>query len=396
MKRERVFLVVFMLTLVMTTSGCTGRLMAGMKKLFVRPVQTVVAKTQQLFDRSHPQPSASAEQANSDIKPVIAIEDSAGQPAEPADQPSPEATPAAGETATAAPAADASAPVAASTPAITLDGVITPEMAARYREELVAKPYDALVRYNMGRLYLQQGLLNEAAYEFDMATSLDQHFTYAFILLGRTLRLRGQYDLAMAKFMTAAKLQPDMPLIYVEAGICWDQRGYHERAREQYARALALTPHDSRLHNNIGYSYFLESEYAAAIRAYRRALQMNPGDRHAHNNIAMAYAMQQKWDKALYHFTQALGEAAAQNNIGHLLLRAGRVDEALAHLELAVRLKPDSLRALGNLESALRMKGRIDEAARIHTQIVELERAQARTALSSDGSSAAAKESPQR
>lgn len=396
MKRQRAFLVVLMLAMVMTTSGCTNRLMAGMRKLFVRPVQSVVAKTQQLFDRSQPQPSTSAEQANSDIRPVMVIEDSAGQPVD-SGQPTPDATPSAGETATAAPSeSDASASVAASTPAVTLDGVITPEMAARYREDLVTKPYDAVVRYNMGRLYLQQGLLNEAAYEFDMATSLDHSFTYAFILLGRTLRMRGQYDLAMAKFMTAAKLQPDMPLIYVEAGVCWDQRGYHERAREQYAKALALTPQDSRLHNNIGYSYFLEGEYAAAIKAYRRALQINPSDRHTHNNIAMAYSMQQKWDKALYHFTQALGEAAAQNNIGHLLLRAGKLDEALAHLELAVRLKPDSLRALGNLESALRMKGRIDEAAKVHTQILELERAQARTALSSDGSSAAAKEAPQR
>jgi Flp pilus assembly protein TadD len=390
------FSVVLMLALAMSTSGCTNRLMAGMKKLFVRPAQAVVAKTQKLFDRSGTHAQASTEQVSSDIRPVMAIEDSAGRPVEKASQPTEDAAPADSEAASTTEAGStASQPVAPSAPALTLEGVITPEMAARYREDLVAKPFDALVRYNMGRLYLQQGLLNEAAYEFDMATSLDQNFTYAFILLGRTLRLRGQHDLALAKFTTATKLQPDLALTYTEAGVCWDQRGYHERAREQYTKALALTPGDGRLYNNIGYSYFLEEEYTAALKAYRSALQLNPSDRQAHNNIAMAYSMQKKWDKALHHFTQALGEAAAQNNIGHLLLRAGKVDEALAHLELAVRLKPDSLRALGNLESALRMKGRIDDAAKLHAQIAEIERAQARTNLTTDGSSASVKESPQ-
>lgn len=354
MKKSKGFALVFMLTVVLTSSGCSHRLIAGVRKLLVRPVvsgaSATVAGVRKLFDRSEPNSTPAAQEAQ--VRPVVSIEDSAG--------------------------ASAAEPAAVAAPGAGIlagpDEVITPEQAAQYRELAVTHPYDATVRYNLGRLYLQQGLLEQASYEFDMATSLDPKMTYAYVLLGRTLRLRGMHDLAIAKFQAAIQLRPDWPLAYVDLGVCWDERGHHGKAREAYFKALALAPGMSSIYNNIGYSYFLEGEYGEAIEHYRKALALDPDNRQIHNNVALAYSTQQKWDKALYHFTRALGEAAAQNNVGHLLLRAGRVDEALAHLELAVRLSPNSTRALGNLESALRLKGRIDDAEKLHARLMEIEK----------------------
>jgi Flp pilus assembly protein TadD len=268
--------------------------------------------------------------------------------------------------------------------ALTTDAV-TPELAARYRELLVLRPNDPMVRYNMGRLYFQEGLLEEATREFDMAASLDPQLAYAFIMLGRVLRIRGIYDLALAKLSVAMKLQPDLPVSYIDAGICWDQRGFYSKAREQYETALRYSPRDPEIYNNIGYSYFLEGDYKNAVKNYKKALELAPGDTYAHNNIALAYALREEWEKALEHFRQAVGEAAAQNNVGHLLLRAGQLDQAIAHLERAVKLDPASVRALGNLESALRMKGLYADAERVHAQLVEAEK----NAASSPGKSRA-------
>jgi len=267
--------------------------------------------------------------------------------------------------------------------------VISPALAARYRELLVVKSNDPVVRYNLGRLYLQEGLLEQATFEFDMATSLDPQFSYAFIMLGRTLRMRGLYDLALAKLSVAMKLQPDLPVSYIDAGICWDQRGFYDRAREQYQRALQLTPADPQIYNNIGYSYFLEEEYKSAIKFYHQGLELSPNDTYMNNNIALAYALRQEWDKALKHFRQALGEAAAQNNIGAMLLGAGRLDEAIAHLERAVQLAPGSVRALANLESALRLKGLYTDAERVHADLVAAEKNAASTKAPAEAVNAA-------
>jgi Flp pilus assembly protein TadD len=303
--------------------GCKNRFISGFRKLFVRSNQAAVATT--------------AKPVSETINPVVAVDDGAGDDSATGD-------------------------------------VISPECAARYRETLLMKPNDPVVRYNMGRLYLQEGLLEEATVEFDMATSLDPQFTYAFIMLGRTLRMRGLYDLALAKLSVAMKLQPDLPVSYIDAGICWDQRGYYEQAREQYLKALQFSPGDAQIYNNIGYSYFLEGEYKSAVKSYQKGLELSPNDPYTNNNIALAYAMRGEWDKALKHFRQALGEAAAQNNVGHLLLRAGRLDQAIAHLERAVQLAPDSVPALANLESALRMKGMYTDAERVHADLVAAEK----------------------
>lgn len=358
MKKQRFLAIVFMLALVTGSSGCSHRFVAGVRKLLVKPAVSgakyTVAGVRKVFGRSGPDGAAStaSAQAYQEAKPVVSIEDNAGQPVED----------------NAITGGDATGSQTGPNDAIT------PAMAAAYRELAVTKPYEPAVRYNLGRLYLQQGLLEEATYEFDMATSLDPKMTYAFILLGRTLRMRGMHDLAIAKFTAATKLQPDLPLAYVDTGVCWDERGHHGKARDAYFQALKYAPDDSSIYNNIGYSYFLDGEYRDAIEYYRKALQLDPDNEQINNNLALAYATQQKWDKALHHFTQALGEAAAQNNVGHLLLRAGKVDEALAHLEIAVRLNPDSSRALGNLESALRLKGRIDDAEKLHARLVEMEK----------------------
>ncbi|RMG52903.1 MAG: tetratricopeptide repeat protein [Acidobacteria bacterium] len=340
-KPRKVIAIGLLILLFGPTMGCSRRLLSGIRKYVVKPaaysVKSTVAGVRTVFRRpGRPSPNRLAKRMSKEVKPIVMIEDSAGYRSH--------------------------------------DERIAPDEAAHYRELAIVKPYDPVVRYNMGRLYLQQGLLEEASYEFDMATSLDPRFTYGFVLLGRTLRMRGLYDLAIAKLRRAIQLQPDLPVAYIELGVCWDERGHHDKAREAYFKALALAPNDSRIYNNIGYSYFLEEEYKNAIKYYKKALQLDPDDLRAHDNIALAYAMREKWDKALIHFTRALGEAAAQNNVGHLLLRAGRIDEALAHLERAVHLDPTSVPALGNLESALRLKGRIDEAEKIHTRLLEAER----------------------
>jgi Flp pilus assembly protein TadD len=385
-------LLLFCFLLVSSTTGCRTRLVASLRKMFSgSPRIEVAAAKSPIVDGRSSSVEGEKPSPTTEHQRLTTIDQ---RPAPDNERPSEVAAAVAPDPVTAAPAAPVSEirnpkseirnPKAAIKPVVTIDDdagrnaasgdSITPGQAARYRELLLVKPNDAVVRYNIGRLYLQQGLLEEATREFDMAASLDPQFTYAFIMLGRVLRMRGIHDLALAKLSVAMRLQPDLPVSYIDAGICWDQRGFYDKAREQYLMALRLSPTDPQIHNNIGYSYFLEGEYKEAIKSYQKALDLAPKDLTIHNNIALAHALRKEWSQSLEHFKQAVGEAAAQNNVGHLLLRAGRVDEAIAHLERAVQLDPMSVRALGNLESALRMKGLFTDAERVHAQLQEAEK----------------------
>ena len=58
-------------------------------------------------------------------------------------------------------------------------------------------------------------------------------------------------------------------------------------------------------------------------------------------------------DEAIAHYQQALqikpDYAQAHNNLGNALLKAKRVDEAIVHYQKALQIKPDNAEALNNL-----------------------------------------------
>ena len=71
-------------------------------------------------------------------------------------------------------------------------------------------------------------------------------------------------------------------------------------------------------------------------------------------------------DEAIAHFQEALqikpDFADAHNNLGIALLQKGNVDEAIAHYQKALQIKPDFAEAHNNLGIALHKKGSVDEA----------------------------------
>ena len=71
-------------------------------------------------------------------------------------------------------------------------------------------------------------------------------------------------------------------------------------------------------------------------------------------------------DEAIAHYQKALqikpDYAEAHNNLGNALLQKGQVDEAMAHYQKALQINPDYAEAHNNLGNALLQKGRVDEA----------------------------------
>jgi Flp pilus assembly protein TadD len=248
---------------------------------------------------------------------------------------------------------------------------------AKYRELAVLRPDDALIRFNLGKSYLERGLVDQAVFELDMATSLDPKMTEGFLVLGRALRTKGQLDLAIAKLSAAIQLDPKFTEAYIELGICWDRRGFYQRARVAYNQALLLKPDDPTIYNNLGVSYFYEGNYEEALKQYKKALQIDPNNAQTNNNLAVIAAQRGEFGLAFDYFTRAHGKAVAHNNTGYLLLKAGNLDDAIKHLREAVKLRPDSTTALSNLEAALRMSGKIAEAEQVHTQYMKAVQAEA-------------------
>lgn len=102
---------------------------------------------------------------------------------------------------------------------------------------------------------------------------------------------------------------------YNLAGLCALQKRY-DLAIQHYTRVIRLQPHqaDADAYNNIGTIYEKQGKQKLARRAYDKALKLNPD------------------------------VAAAHYNLGRLLLAEGKADEALEHIQDALRLEGVALR----------------------------------------------------
>jgi len=114
---------------------------------------------------------------------------------------------------------------------------------------------------------------------------------------------------------------------------------------------------------------------------WRDNVTKNPNAWLAHNNLGAALVQAGRLEDALAQYEQALrikpDYATAHNNLGVALRQTGRIQEAIRHYELALRINPDMADAHNNLGFALARLGRVKEAIEQYDQALRIEPYQA-------------------
>jgi Flp pilus assembly protein TadD len=179
---------------------------------------------------------------------------------------------------------------------------------------------------------------------------------------GRTLLESGQLNAAIGELSRAASLDPQLAQAHSLLAVAYDRKGLHERARDSYERAIDLNERDAQALNNLGYSLYLNGNYRAAVDRLKRAAKLAPSDQRVWNNLALAQCRLGKYDDAYKSFARAGGDFDGRMNVGALLERAGRDEEAIKHYEHARRLQPESTSVLRRLVDLYSRTGHHAEA----------------------------------
>jgi tetratricopeptide (TPR) repeat protein len=116
-------------------------------------------------------------------------------------------------------------------------------------------------------------------------------------------------------------------------------------------------------------------DYVSEEALYRATIRRNPSSWIAHNNLAVL-KLGSSVDEAMTHLDQALrlnpDYPEAHDNRGLALQLLGRYEEAAAEHAAALRLEPAFAEAHNNLGSALQKLGRLDEAADHYRAVIRL------------------------
>jgi tetratricopeptide (TPR) repeat protein len=112
----------------------------------------------------------------------------------------------------------------------------------------------------------------------------------------------------------------------------WRQTFYWHDSEVLWTRTLACTSRNTTAQNNLGIVLAKRGRIDEAIDHYRKALEIEPNHAEAHNNLGLALAGR------------------------------GRIDEAIDHYQRTLKIDPGDAAAHVNLGLALAGRGRIDEA----------------------------------
>jgi protein O-mannosyl-transferase len=162
--------------------------------------------------------------------------------------------------------------------------------------------------------------------------------------LGVALAESGDVNAAMEQFKTVLEIKPDDPDGHYNMGNILSKKGNPAEARKYYEEAVRLRPDEGLGYHALGVLLVNEGKLEEAAAAYRRALEQK--------KMGMSYLLHE--------------------GLGSIFIQLGRVDDAIAELEISVRQRASST-AYGNLGLAVASKGRMDEAMEYYRKAIRLD-----------------------
>jgi len=151
-----------------------------------------------------------------------------------------------------------------------------------------------------------------------------------------------------------------------------------KRAPELGARAAELDDSDPWAHLALGYVAFMQRRMTESVAEFQRALQLNPNFAAAHGYLGWALAFDGQSDNAMIHLQEAVRMSPhdPQNaifNVGVAISHymAGRYDDAIAACRTAFQTRAGMARGTRIYIASLAQAGRLEEALAALARIKE-------------------------
>ncbi|MEN8142454.1 MAG: tetratricopeptide repeat protein [Thermodesulfobacteriota bacterium] len=179
---------------------------------------------------------------------------------------------------------------------------------ALWQDTLQKCPQDVRVYNNLGQALEEKGQLSQAMNHYQEALLLDPQNTKALNHLGIVLSKSGKIESAIEKFKLALSLDREDPLTHYNLALAFSDLGYLDDAVHHYNMAHHHTAGDtdSHVHNNLGILLAKLGRQDEAIAEFKETIRINPYHSESLNNLGVIYAQKKSYAKAAYYFQAAL------------------------------------------------------------------------------------------
>lgn len=232
----------------------------------------------------------------------------------------------------------------------------------------------AAVNDLLAQAYVGAGKTDKAFAAFQRAVQQTPEDEKLYVLVADACMEHAAYDLGMQVVDIGLKHLPSSAKLHYERGAFSARENQVDQASSEYEKAAKLAPGTDISYIASAQNDLLEGKIEDAIRVTRKGIQGGSdnyillaifGDAVARAGIAPGDRLFGEAEGAL---AKSIAERpdyeASQLALGELLLTAGRVDEAISHLERASELAPMDAAVYARLAVAYRRKGHTEEERR--------------------------------
>ena len=186
------------------------------------------------------------------------------------------------------------------------------------------------------------------------------------LLLALSLDAQSRSSEALAVFERLVRIYPSCSSHWTNLGTARREQGRKVEAREAFQKAFELDPNDPNALLNLGNAELEEGSFADAQHKLLRALEAEPNDSTIRTQAANACyecGEIEHAEQLISGWKQwAASDPMSLNEVGWLLTRLGRADQADAALHAAEKLNPLNSRIQMRLIAFYERTNRVDEA----------------------------------
>ena len=160
-----------------------------------------------------------------------------------------------------------------------------------WSKTLQTTPNSAPAHGNLGRAYLELGLVEEAISEFRAALRLRPQSYKAHYNLGSAYEKKGLLKEAINQYKQTLKLKSNYANAHFNLGNIYKQQGLLDQAIIAYKNTIEIDPEDIEARNNLGVVYAMQNKLDRAIMVWQKVLKIDPDNYNAKDNIKKAKAL---------------------------------------------------------------------------------------------------------
>ena len=171
---------------------------------------------------------------------------------------------------------------------------------------LERNPYCEVAWHQLGKMYMNEELLEEAYTAFDFAIISDDLFIGAYFEKGKVLEKMGKYNEAIENYEITLKIDDPTSHAYLRIGKCHEKLGNYDLAKYYYYNTVHEDPLLDKGWLAITDFYLRQKDYRKALHYVNKATNIDSENPLYWKKSAKIYLALEKYDEADFAFKQAV------------------------------------------------------------------------------------------